>query len=63
MRVVVEARLLPAVAVILWLSGPTALSEGPSRAYMPQHGIPTPTELHEACPEEYLDRRILFVMY
>lgn len=63
MRAVVQARLLGA-AMILWLSGLMALSEGPSRAYMPQHGIPTPAELHEACPEEYLARQIrLFSMY
>lgn len=45
-------RALPAALALLWLSG-AASDEPPSRAFMPQHGIPTPKELHEACPEQY----------
>ena len=47
-----RARPLSVAVVFLWLS--SAESEGPpSRAYVPQHGIPTPQELYDACPDEY----------
>ena len=41
------------LCLLAWMSDAGESQNPPSRAYMPEHGIPTAAELYEACPEQY----------